>query len=98
MELEAIIMSEVTQSQKNIHGMYSLISGYKPQKLEIPKKPSTELMKLKKEGQKVNASVFPRGKNKTFMGGNKETNRGAGIGEQNIQRLPHLGIHPICSH
>ena len=28
MELEDIILSEVTQSQKNIHGMYSLISGY----------------------------------------------------------------------
>ena len=28
MELENIILSEVTQSQKNTHGMYSLISGY----------------------------------------------------------------------
>jgi hypothetical protein len=28
MELENIILSEVTQSQKNIHDMYSLISGY----------------------------------------------------------------------
>ena len=27
-ELENIILSEVTQSQKNAHGMYSLISGY----------------------------------------------------------------------
>ena len=27
-ELENIILSEVTQSQKNIHGMHSLISGY----------------------------------------------------------------------
>jgi len=27
-ELENIILSEVTQSQKNTHGMYSLISGY----------------------------------------------------------------------
>ena len=27
-ELENIILSEVTQSQKNIHGMYSLIIGY----------------------------------------------------------------------
>ena len=30
MELENIILSEVTQSQKNIYGMHSLISGYKP--------------------------------------------------------------------
>ena len=28
MELENIILSEVTQSQKDMHGMYSLISGY----------------------------------------------------------------------
>jgi hypothetical protein len=28
MDLENIILSEVTQSQKNIHGMYSLIRGY----------------------------------------------------------------------
>ena len=28
MELEAIILSEVTQSQKNTHGIYSLIRGY----------------------------------------------------------------------
>jgi hypothetical protein len=28
MELENIILSEVTQSQKNTHRMHSLISGY----------------------------------------------------------------------
>jgi hypothetical protein len=28
MELENIIWSEVTQNQKDMHGMYSLISGY----------------------------------------------------------------------
>ena len=28
MELENTILNEVTQSQKNTHGMYSLISGY----------------------------------------------------------------------
>jgi hypothetical protein len=28
MDLVDIILSEVTQSQKNIHGMHSLISGY----------------------------------------------------------------------
>jgi hypothetical protein len=28
MDLENIILSEVTQSQKNTHGMYSLISGF----------------------------------------------------------------------
>ena len=28
MDLENVILSEVTQSQKNTHSMYSLISGY----------------------------------------------------------------------
>jgi hypothetical protein len=28
MELENIILSEVTQAQKDMHGMHSLISGY----------------------------------------------------------------------
>ena len=28
MKLEAIILSDVTQSQKNTHGMYSLINVY----------------------------------------------------------------------
>ena len=28
MELENIILSEITQIQKDIHGMYSLIRGY----------------------------------------------------------------------
>ena len=28
MELQNIILSEVTQAQKDMHGIYSLISGY----------------------------------------------------------------------
>ena len=28
MELENIVLSEVTQTQKDMHGVYSLISGY----------------------------------------------------------------------
>jgi len=28
LELENIILSELTQSQKDIHGMHSLVSGY----------------------------------------------------------------------
>jgi hypothetical protein len=50
MDLEGIILSEVTQSQKNSHNMYSLISGHNvtsyPQvkytKLQICILPSTE--------------------------------------------------------
>ena len=49
MELEAIILSDVTQSQKNTHGMYSLVSVILGQKLRIPKKQFTDHMKLKKK-------------------------------------------------
>ena len=34
MELENIILSEVTKSQKKTHGIHSLISGYQPRSLE----------------------------------------------------------------
>jgi hypothetical protein len=37
MDLEAIILSDVTPSQKNSHDMHSLISGYKPRNLEYPR-------------------------------------------------------------
>ena len=57
-ELEAIILSEVTQSQNNTNGLYLLRSRYWPQKLRIPKKQFTDIMKLnEKEWQKVDASL-----------------------------------------
>jgi hypothetical protein len=34
MDLEDIILSELTHSQKNTHTMHSLISGYKPRSSE----------------------------------------------------------------
>jgi hypothetical protein len=36
MELENIILNEVTLSQKNTHGIYSLISGYLAKIQEYP--------------------------------------------------------------
>ena len=36
MELENIILSEVIQTQKDMHGMYSLISVYYPNSTEYP--------------------------------------------------------------
>ena len=32
-ELENVILSDISLSEKNIHGIYSLISGYYPQTL-----------------------------------------------------------------
>jgi hypothetical protein len=36
MELENVILNEVTKSQKNTHGIYSLISGYYVKRLKCP--------------------------------------------------------------
>ena len=37
MDLENIILSELTQSQNNTHGMHSLICGYQPKWSEYPR-------------------------------------------------------------
>jgi hypothetical protein len=56
-------------------------------------------MKLKyKEDQSLGVSVLPIKGNKIFMGGNTETKYGTETGGKAIQRLLHLGIHPIYSH
>ena len=69
------------------------------QKLKIPKIQFTDHMKLKKkEDQRVDTSVLLRRENKIPMGGDTETKYGAEIEGKAIQRLPHLGIHPIYSY
>ena len=56
-------------------------------------------MKLKKEDQSVGASVLLRNRNEIFMGENTEKKKCAIETEgKAIQRLPHLGIHPVYSH
>jgi hypothetical protein len=56
-------------------------------------------MKLKKkEDQNMNNSVLLRRENKILMGGDTETKCRAEPEGQTIQRLPHLGIHPIYRH
>jgi hypothetical protein len=52
----------------------------------------------KKEDQNVDASVLLRRGNKILTRGNRETKCGAETEGKAIQRLPHLGIHPIYSH
>jgi hypothetical protein len=37
MELGNIILSEITQSQKSSHGVHSVIRGYQPKSLELPR-------------------------------------------------------------
>jgi hypothetical protein len=56
-------------------------------------------MKLKKkEDQSVDTLVLLRMGNKIPMEGVTETKYGAETEGKAIQRLPHLGIHPIYSY
>jgi hypothetical protein len=56
-------------------------------------------MKLKKkEDQSVDTSILLRRGNKIPMEGVTETKFGAETEGMTIQRLPHLGIHPIINH
>jgi hypothetical protein len=52
----------------------------------------------KKEDQCVDTSFLLRIRNKIPMKGITETKFGAKTKGWTIQRLPHLGIHPIISH
>jgi hypothetical protein len=59
----------------------------------------TDHTKLKKkEDQSVGALVLLRKGNKIFTRANTETKCGAETEGKAIQRLPHLGIHPMYSH
>jgi hypothetical protein len=55
-------------------------------------------MKLKKEDQSVDNSFLLRRGNKIPMEGVTETKYGAETEGRTIQRLPHLGIHPLNNH
>jgi hypothetical protein len=56
-------------------------------------------MKLKKnEDPSLDTLILLRRGNKIQMEGVKETKLGTEIERMAIQRLPHLGIHPIYSH
>jgi hypothetical protein len=61
MELENIILNEVTQSQKNTHGMQLTDKWILAQKFGIPNIQFTDHLKLKKKkDQSVDTSVFLR--------------------------------------
>jgi hypothetical protein len=96
MDLEDIILSEVTQSQKNTHDMNSLILA---QKFGISKIQFTNHMKLKKkEDQSVDTLVLLRRGNKIPMEGIPQTKCGAETEGMTIQRLLHLVIYLIYNH
>jgi hypothetical protein len=69
------------------------------QTLRILKIKFIDQMKLKKkEDQNMDTLVLLREVNKIPMGGGTETICGAETKGKTIQRLPHLGIHPINTH
>ena len=69
------------------------------QKLRIPQIQFAKHKKIKKkEDQCVDTSFLLRIANKIPMEGVKETKFRAEMKGWTIQRLPHLGIHPIISH
>ena len=69
------------------------------QKFGILKIQFTDQMKLKKkEDQSMDTLVLLRRGNKIPMRGDTESKCGAETEGKTIQRLPHLGIHPIYSH
>jgi hypothetical protein len=55
-------------------------------------------MKLKKEDQSVDTLFLLRMGNKITMEGVTESKFRAETEGRTIQKLPHLGIHPIYSH
>ena len=72
MELENIILSEVTHTQKDMHGIYSLISGYyqNQNKCRIPRIQSTELKKVdKQKGPSEDVSILLGREKKAITGG-----------------------------
>jgi hypothetical protein len=53
---------------------------------------------MKKEDPSMDTSVLLRRRNKIPMGEDTETKYGEETEGKIIQRLPHLGIHPIYNH
>ena len=101
MDLEGIILSEVTQSQKNQElTLYVLTDKWiLTQKLRIPKTQFAKHKKIKKnKNQREDPSFLPRMGSKIPMEGVTETKFRAERVEKTIQSLPHLGIHPINNH
>ena len=67
------------------------------QNLGIPKIKFTDHMNLKKkDNQSVDTLILLNRENKIHMGRDRETKCGADT--EGKERLPPLGIHPICSH
>jgi hypothetical protein len=68
------------------------------QKLKIFKIHAKHMKLKKKKDQNVDTLSLLRMGNKILMEGVTETKVGAEMEGRTIQKLPHLGIHPINNH
>jgi hypothetical protein len=99
MELKIIILGVITKITKEYTWCALTDKSILDQKLRILKIQFTNNMKLKKkEYQIVDTLVFHRSGKKIPMEGVTDIKCGAEIEGMAIQKLPHLGIHPIYSH
>ena len=98
MQLENIILSEVIQSQKNTHGMHSLISCYLPKSSEYPRYNSQITWSSRRSNTKCGWFSSSEKGNKVLIGVNMELKYRAETEEKVILRLFYLVIHPIYSH
>jgi hypothetical protein len=84
MELENVILREVTQTQKNIHGMYSLISGYYLKKYRIPRIKSMEFKMVKKQKAQVKIPQSHLGGRRKGSEGRRDLGGRRGEGKGNM--------------
>jgi len=96
MHLEDIILSEVTQSQKNTHDTHPLISAYYLRSSEYPRYNSQTIWKSGRKNKEWILLSFLEGRTKYPW--QKYTKCGAETKGMTIQRLPLLGINPIYNH
>ena len=99
MYLEDIILSEVTQSQKNSLDMKHTDKWILAKKLRIPKIQFAKHKKIKKKkDQPVDTSFLSRIGNKISIEGVAETKFGAKRKGWTIQKVPHPVVLSIIGH
>jgi hypothetical protein len=76
-------------------GVGPALSGYQPRSSEYPRYTLQNVKLKKKEDHSVDTSIILRRENKTPMEGVTETKFGAETEGMTIQKLSHMGIHPI---
>jgi hypothetical protein len=69
MELDNIILSEITKTQKDVYGMYLLISGYYPKSIEDLGHNPQIIRSVTSRGPSEDVSIPCRRRKEIIMGG-----------------------------